>query len=181
MKRIIPALLLTLLLVLSFSAIKAADSVDDQGNPNDPAVNERANDCYEGGQLEDKCDSDLLWQAGWYLIRFRHGLLSRADFPGWLIWVLPPEVKEKNELGGVDMTCYIEVGPGVFEAASSAVLNGANGGYFTWIGSFELDNSYSGWLIWDSKNGFATGYYGDCSPLGIGSPAPGNIQVITPI
>jgi hypothetical protein len=182
MKRLVSALLLTLLLVLSFSAIKAADSVDDQGNPNDPTANDRANACYDGGTLEGKCDSDLLWQAGWYLIRFEHGSLSRADFPGWLIWVLPPEVKVKYELVGggttVDMTCYIEVGPGVFESTSTAVLNGANGGNFVWTNPTTLINSYSNWLIWTSGGGFATGYYGDCSPLGIGSPAPTGIQVI---
>jgi len=92
MKRLISVLLFLLLLVMSFSVIHAADSVDDQGNPNDPTVNDRANACYAGGSLEGKCDSDILWAAGWYLIRFEFGTFERGDIPTWVVWVLPPEV-----------------------------------------------------------------------------------------
>ena len=64
---------------------------DDRGNSNDPTSNERANACYDDGSMAGKCDTELEWQAGWYLIRFEHGLIERDDFPDWLVWVLPPE------------------------------------------------------------------------------------------
>lgn len=37
-----------------------AHAEDDQGQPNDPTINERANACYEDGILANKCDSELL-------------------------------------------------------------------------------------------------------------------------
>lgn len=49
--------------------------------------------------MEDKCDSQILWDAGWYLIRFQYGLLERHEIPAWVVWVLPPEVVPK-ELAG---------------------------------------------------------------------------------
>lgn len=68
---------------------------DDQGNPNDPALNERANACFAGGSLEGKChttDADangviddldvaFMWWCGWYIIRAEQGLLRAEDTP----------------------------------------------------------------------------------------------------
>ena len=46
-----------LLGLLAFGAM--AQGVDDEGNTNDPAVNPRANACYEGGSMFDKCDNSV--------------------------------------------------------------------------------------------------------------------------
>jgi hypothetical protein len=83
------------LLVFSFSIL--AFALDDQGNPNDPNVNERANACYEDGSMAGKCDSDWEWEGGWYLIRFQSGLISRADFPAQYAILLPPLLMETGE------------------------------------------------------------------------------------
>jgi len=182
MKRIVILSLLALITILSFSAIKAADSVDDHGNLNDPAINDRANACFEGGSLEGKCDSDLLWQAGWYLIRFEHGLLTRADFPRWLIWSLPPEIKAKVTAGAgevVDMTCYIQVGDAAFQYASPNVLGGANEGDFFWKSPTYLLNWYTPGALALWRDGtWYVGYYGDCGALGVGDPAPADLNIV---
>lgn len=68
---------------LTFVTVFAADGVDDQGNPNDPTVNERANACYEGGSMEDKCDTDWEWTCGWYVIRYEEGFMSRTQMPAF--------------------------------------------------------------------------------------------------
>jgi hypothetical protein len=80
--------LLILLLISSVSIL--AFALDDQGNPNDPATNERANACYEDGSMAGKCDTDWEWEAGWYLIRFEAGMISREDFPAQYAILLPP-------------------------------------------------------------------------------------------
>ncbi|MFN8371877.1 MAG: hypothetical protein U0694_03230 [Anaerolineae bacterium] len=80
---------IVLLLLVSVSAVWA---LDDRGNPNDPRVNERANACYEDGSLAGRCHTEWDWVAGWYLIRFQFGLISRANFPAEYVSVLPPEV-----------------------------------------------------------------------------------------
>ncbi|MEQ8674927.1 MAG: hypothetical protein RLP44_03840 [Aggregatilineales bacterium] len=64
---------------------------DDEGNPNDPRINERANACYEGGTLEGKCSTEAEWQAGWYLIRYQNGMINRQGIPEWAQWVLQEE------------------------------------------------------------------------------------------
>lgn len=71
-------------------------AVDDEGNVNDPTINERANACFEGGSMAGRCDSELDWQAGWYLIRFETGLLTREDIPSWVAWVIPSEETPKT-------------------------------------------------------------------------------------
>ncbi len=85
-------LILIFITVITSSLIFAEFGYDDQGVINDPQINERANACYEGGTLEGMCDSQLLWDAGWYLIRFEFGLLSREEIPDWLTWILPQEI-----------------------------------------------------------------------------------------
>jgi hypothetical protein len=76
------------LLVLSFSVLVFA--LDDQGNPNDPTINERANACYEDGSMAGKCLTAWDWEGGWYLIRFQSGLISRENFPLQFVILLPP-------------------------------------------------------------------------------------------
>lgn len=164
MKRIVLVLLLIVVLVMSFAIIKAADSVDDQGNPNDPAVNDRANACYTGGSLEGKCDSDLLWAAGWYLIRFEHGMITRHDFPGLYVWVLPPEIKQQvtGYTTPADPTsCTIELidhvaadlGMPTVNKVSLDLINGTamSDGYFNWA-TYKLFTGDIGWRIIASGN-----------------------------
>lgn len=91
MKRWLTAMGLVLAMV-GFAAlpVMAQENTDDQGNPNNPAVNDRANACFAGGSMQGQCDDELKWTAGWHLIRFEKGLLKREDVPDWANWVLPP-------------------------------------------------------------------------------------------
>lgn len=89
MKRPLILVVLVVSLLLPALFIRAAVGVDDRGNPNDPAVNPRANACYTGGSLEGKCHTEVEWVAGWYLIRFESGILSRDEVPEDYQWVLP--------------------------------------------------------------------------------------------
>src|SRR5215510_1893 len=89
--------LLVVPILLLVSIIVLAVGLDDQGNPNDPTVNERANACYEGGSMEGKCDTQWEWDGGWYLIRFQYGLISREDFPAQYAILLPPLPQEVIE------------------------------------------------------------------------------------
>jgi hypothetical protein len=100
-KRIIPPLVLVsgLLIAVAATIVIAEKGYDDQGNVNDPRVNPRANACYEGGSLEGKCDTDIEWIAGWYLIRYEYMMISRSEFPKYLEWVLPPEVSPNQAVG----------------------------------------------------------------------------------
>lgn len=66
MKRVLIVLAVAMFSVL----VASAQGVDDKGQPNDPAVNERANACFEGGSLEGRCETDAEWTCGWYLIRW---------------------------------------------------------------------------------------------------------------
>lgn len=61
---------LLVLLVVIMSTMVVMAGTDDQGAPNDPAQNDRANACYEEGTLEGKCDTEWEWQCGWHLIRW---------------------------------------------------------------------------------------------------------------
>lgn len=124
-----------LLFVLSSSILVFA--LDDRGNPNDPNVNERANACYENGSLAGKCNTDWEWEAGWYLIRFEAGLISRENFPAQFAILLPPLPVE--EAAGTEepvvtgpMNCqyrgsgqYINFGAGNYLPAGSPVYNDA--------------------------------------------------------
>ena len=64
--------------------------------PNDPAVNEDANACYEGGSMEGKCgldadgdgtleqhELDWAWACGWYTIRVEAGIIAASGVPAW--------------------------------------------------------------------------------------------------
>lgn len=48
------------------------------------------NECYPGGVLAGKCDSEWHWKGGWWLARYNHFGLNRADFPLEFISLLPP-------------------------------------------------------------------------------------------
>lgn len=82
-------LMLVAVLLLPLLFAHAQESVDDQGNPNDPAVNPRANACYAGASMDGKCHEEIDWIAGWYLIRFEDGIISRDQVPDFVQWVLP--------------------------------------------------------------------------------------------
>lgn len=66
MKKVIIAVCISLLSITTVFA----QGVDDQGNPNDITVNDRANSCFEGGGMAGKCDSDWTWTCGWYVMRW---------------------------------------------------------------------------------------------------------------
>lgn len=114
MKRIISIFAVIILTFVMTSLLVAADGVDDQGNANDPTSNERANACYDGGTLEGKCDSPIMWQAGWYLIRFENDLLTRDEIPAWVGWVLPAEILPEPQETANTSQC-IEVYTGGFQ------------------------------------------------------------------
>jgi hypothetical protein len=110
-------LIVMLLVLLSISgAVMAEAGFDDEGNPNNPAVNERANACYEGGSLEGKCDTQEEWDAGWYLIRYQVNMISRENFPIQYIWILPPVV-EIVAAPGVPPIPPLNVAAGCYDGA----------------------------------------------------------------
>jgi len=114
-------LLITILIIVTSSSLTLAETgFDDQDNINDPTVNERANACYEGGSMAGKCDSQVEWDAGWFLIRYELGLLTREEIPAGFIWVLPPEVVPESLaiVSVVPNTC-IMVGAGSYMDFSS--------------------------------------------------------------
>lgn len=84
--------------VILFSSLQiSAQDTDDQGNTNDPAINDRANACFEGGSMEGKCDTEWEWVCGWHLIRLdSQNQESRYNFPSDCASLLPaliiPEV-----------------------------------------------------------------------------------------
>jgi hypothetical protein len=84
---------LVLLFILLVSAF-AVFAQDYEALPNDPRVNENANACAEGGQMEGKCNVDFdgngvvddyevdwAWECGWHMIRLDAGMISRASLP----------------------------------------------------------------------------------------------------
>jgi hypothetical protein len=83
-------LLIILVLAFSFSAALVMGS-DDEGNPNDPFTNDRANACYEDGTMASKCDTEWEWICGWYMIRFDAGIFTREEIPATCRVLLPGE------------------------------------------------------------------------------------------
>jgi hypothetical protein len=136
-------LLLSVMLVLS-SMVMMAQGVDDEGNPNDPTVNERANACYETGSMETKCgnndwnkngviDSYEIqwdWTCGWYLIRFEYELVSRGDFPTQCSILLPSEREVVEEAVVVVPPpsfpgCVGPIPGGFIDFGSNLIINGS--------------------------------------------------------
>lgn len=62
-------------------AILLHDGLDDDGLPNLPLFNERANACYAGGSLAGSCATETDWQCGWAWIRLENGMITRDDLP----------------------------------------------------------------------------------------------------
>lgn len=95
LKRII----LTLITILLAVVLVSADGGDDQGNPNDPDVNDRANACFEGGDMESKCDTEWEWMCGWHIIRLDdpQDEVSRAEFPVACVSLLPALIVEPEQ------------------------------------------------------------------------------------
>jgi hypothetical protein len=110
-------LVLTLLAITVMSGVVMAQSgLDDEGNPNDPRMNERANACYDGGSLAGKCDTQVEWDAGWYLIRYQNNMISRQNFPLQYIWVLPEEISIVTA-PGVPTPVVLNVAPGCYDGS----------------------------------------------------------------
>jgi hypothetical protein len=131
LKRLVFAVLMFGLMSIPVLAQVEPDSTE---LPNDPRVNDAANACYEGGSLAFRCFTELHWEAGWYLIRFEAGLISRADFPKLLAWVLPPEVIVENtsKPGGpvAPSTCAFAWNPNFYVDFSSSNFVGS-GNYWS--------------------------------------------------
>jgi hypothetical protein len=121
--------LFVIIALLFASLIAAAQNLDDDGNPNDPNVNDRANACYTGGSMENKCDEIWDWSCGWYLIRFEAGIILREDFPNQCSILLPPLPEgETIAVAGIprlSVGCYDSSG-GDFDFYFSGPINQAN-------------------------------------------------------
>ena len=98
MKRSI-LILLFLVLTLSTMAVYAFNS--KTSDENDPLTNPDANACFIGGSMVGKCgDSDLFWNAGWYLVRFEQSIITRDQVPDQYKWILPKEGMVSEASGG---------------------------------------------------------------------------------
>jgi hypothetical protein len=177
-RRLSLLLVLALFLIISSSAILAEDAAS-QDAPNE--INILANACSSDGSLAGSCDTDVLWEAGWYLIRFENGMTDHTGFPTRLIWALPASVQDEvtqalDITSTADTSCYGQVGTTEYEYVSPDVLNSHNEGDFYWSAG-RLMNDYSGWTLWD-HNVWSVNYYGDCGTLGVGSPAPQDLDIL---
>lgn len=134
--------LLIILTLLSFSfVVVLAVGTDDQGNPNDPNDNDRANACFSEGSLEGKCDTDWEWKCGWHLIRFEYELTSREDFPTECASLLPP--LPEPEAVDNDAGCYVM-------ARASFYYNGvpnSSGNLAAFESNDCIDGSFSSGII----------------------------------
>ena len=82
-------ILAALVMVLTVMAVFADPTTPAE---NDPRTNPDANACFTSGSMADKCgDSDMFWNAGWYLIRFEQSLINRNQVPDQYKWVLPKD------------------------------------------------------------------------------------------
>ncbi|MGB7338367.1 MAG: hypothetical protein WBC91_05700 [Phototrophicaceae bacterium] len=107
-------------LVVSSLLVIADDSFDDEGNPNDPTINIRANACFDEGSLAGKCDSDLMWTAGWYLIRLEQGIFSAEDIPSFLWWILPQDSSDDSSTSPTSPS--IEPSNGCYDNGSESMI-----------------------------------------------------------
>lgn len=139
--------LMILLTVLLLGTLTAVAQVDDQGNPNDPTVNDNANACFEGGAMEDKCDTDWEWDCGWYLIRFNYGITPREEFPVRCAILLPPEIM--HEFMG-DITGVLKFLP------AGCYTSSASDGSLEWPGGTDGTATFHGNTTCSSPNGVAT-------------------------
>lgn len=114
-----------IIIILAFSFGSLANGFDDHGVINDPQVNERANACYEGGEMAGKCLTDWDWEAGWYLIRYRAGLISPADFPAEYVSLLTIP----DETPTVNIMCLLIIANVNIPPYSGPVYGDFSGGY----------------------------------------------------
>jgi hypothetical protein len=75
------------------------DGLPGCGTPQD-------NECFSGGRLAGKCDSEWHWKGGWWLARYYYFGLSRADFPLEFASLLPPEVIEATGALALPGGCF---------------------------------------------------------------------------
>jgi hypothetical protein len=80
MKKLFGILILVSLMAVFINMVFAIE-LDDQGNPNNPHDNARANACFNGGAMAGKCDDAWEWECGWFMIRYDAGVISPSDFP----------------------------------------------------------------------------------------------------
>lgn len=92
MKKFISLLILVMVTVFSLATV-FANGNDDQGQPNDPNENDRANACYSGGTMESKCDTAWEWFCGWVMIRYDAGIFTREQVPSSCVVLLPGEIE----------------------------------------------------------------------------------------
>jgi hypothetical protein len=60
------------------------------------------NECYDGGTLENQCNTEWEWNAGWYLAQYNQGRLSRAEIPEIYRSIL----SESDSDSSMDNECY---------------------------------------------------------------------------
>lgn len=115
--------IVVIVLAAIVSTVFALPGFDDLGNPNDPRVNERANACFEGATLYGKCDSPLMWEAGWYLIRYEAKIFTAEEIPSWVAWILPEEALPKLLRGTGIQPCVITISS--FGASATVIVPGS--------------------------------------------------------
>jgi len=92
-KNVTTAMIISLLAITVLANNQTGE--DDQGNPNDPGINERANACFEYGTMENSCNTtdinengsvedwevEWMWTCGWYKIRAEYGIIPLEQLP----------------------------------------------------------------------------------------------------
>ena len=113
-------LLVVLLMLLTIPAtVMAKESIGINQTEND-------NECYEGGVMEGKCDTDWEWECGWYLYQLDHG---SQYFPEWCESLLEgvPEIT---------VICRIDGGSSIEICLYSNNTGYATNGVTSWISYF---------------------------------------------
>jgi hypothetical protein len=116
MKKVLLLCVLVLgLAVPSFAQEGASCTLDsEKATPELPLCNTPDdNECYTGGAMEDKCDTDWEWVAGWLLARFNNNLITREQFLKEYESILPKVVEEipAAVAGGLtppSLGCYLD-------------------------------------------------------------------------
>lgn len=48
-----------------------------------PSETPADNECYAGGTMEGKCDTEWEWQCGWYMARYNRSVFGSSGVPTW--------------------------------------------------------------------------------------------------
>jgi hypothetical protein len=88
--------LVAILVFVSLLGAQAVFAGDESPDGNHPILDPNANACMAGGTLEGKCDSEAMWNAGWYLVRFEQGEIDHDEFPDDYDWVLGDHALEDD-------------------------------------------------------------------------------------